>query len=67
MIAYCHDQVAGASIVQEKSALANAPQRSSAEHIPGGNSLRDPIGKALPHVMYEDIRVQIDFAVGERR
>ena len=41
-------QIIGAAIMQEESALAEAPERSSTEHVAGGDALGDVVREALP-------------------
>jgi len=59
-------QVACASIVQEEEALANSPERCGAEHVTFGESLSDVIGQGAPHVMDEQIGIEMSLLVLQR-
>src|SRR5262249_7983167 len=52
-------QVASSSVVQEEQALAQSPQRSSAEFIWPSRPLHDVVGQACAHVVNQKIRKQI--------
>ena len=52
-------QVCGSSIVQEEEALAQAPERSSAELVRTGRSLVNPIRQTRPPVMESKVGVRM--------
>ena len=51
------EQVAGASIVEKKDALSEAPERSGAELVGARAALGDAVGEAFAHVVDEQVRI----------
>ena len=60
-------QVARASVVEEKDALPNTPERSSSELIGACATLGDAVRETTAHVVDEDVGVEVHRLVGERR
>ena len=51
----CLEEIVGTTVVQEESALADAPEWSGAEHVAGSESLCDVVGESLAHVMNQQV------------
>src|SRR5882757_5246989 len=59
VIAYCHDQVAGASIVKEEEPCAESPKRSGSELVRSRIALDYIIRERCTHVVDEQVGVEI--------
>src|SRR5882724_4378550 len=58
-------QVGRPSVMEEKDALADAPEGSCAEFVGAGATLRDAVGEAFAHVMDEEVGVKIGGLIGK--
>ena len=56
-------QVVCSSVVQEEKPLANPPERRGTEHIALRQPLRDVIGQAAPHMMDQQVGIQMSLLV----
>ena len=60
-------QVGGAAVMQEEDALAQSPQRCRAELIASRHTLADVVGEVRPHVMEQQVGIQVGLHIAERR
>jgi len=60
MLLYRDVQVFGAAIMKEEDALADTPQRSRAEFVAIGASLRHTVRQSVSHVVHGKIAVGLD-------
>ena len=60
-------QIVGPAVMEKKEPLSNTPQRSRAEHIALCEALCDVIGQSWPHMMQEEIRIEIHGLVLQSR
>ena len=59
-------QIACPSVMEEKDALPDTPERSCSELIGASATLRDAVRKTSTHVVDEEIGEEIHSLVGER-
>lgn len=59
-------QIAGPSVMEEKDALPDTPQRGRSEFIRARATLGDAVRKTFTHVMNEEVGEEIHRPVGER-
>jgi hypothetical protein len=52
--------------MEEEDALSDAPERSSSELVGAGAALRDAVGQAFAHVVYEQVGEKIRSLIGKR-
>ena len=53
--------------MQEEDSLAQSPQRSRAELVSARRALADIVGQVRPHVMQQQVGIQVRLDVAERR
>ena len=63
---YSLHQAACPSVMKEKDALPDTPERGGSELVGTGATLRDAVRKTFTHVVDKDIREEIHRLVGER-
>ncbi len=59
-------EVGRSSVMEEEDALSDAPERSCAELVGAGTTLRDAVGEAFAHVVDDKVRVKIRGLIGKR-
>jgi hypothetical protein len=59
-------QVGRASVVEEKDALPDAPERGGSEFIGSGTALRNAVSEAFSHVVNEEVGPEVRRLVGKR-
>jgi len=57
-------EVGRPAVMQEEDALSDAPERSGAELVRAGATLRDAVGESFPHVVDDKVRVEIRRLIG---
>ena len=58
MLLDSHDEIAGASIVKEKTAVTEPPQRSASKFVTARQTLRYPVIKLCSHLVKGQIRIK---------
>jgi hypothetical protein len=60
MLLYCDVQVFGPAIMKEEDTLADTPQRSRAEFVAIGASLRHTVRQSVSHIVHGKITVGLE-------
>ena len=64
---YRPHQVVGAAVMEKEDALSQSPQGRGPKFIAGGYTLGDVVCQGRPHVMKQQVRIQVCLDVAERR
>ena len=67
MLTYGLDDIAGPPVMEEEDPLADTPERRGAKFPASSQALRHALGESIAHVMYEQVREEIDWPVLQHR
>ena len=67
MLTYGLDDIVGPAVMEEEDPLADTPERRGAKFPTSSQALRHALGQSIAHVMYEQVREEIDWPVLKHR